>query len=92
MNDFESAVARCHTEFVKAGHSWAQPRAISMTELADAERGPNAWISPPTERPLKEQRLVFLPDAVIQCERDELFGTQAMLRAFRDPLEWRTHC
>lgn len=56
MNDFESAVARCHAEFVKAGHSWAQPQAVSMAELADAERSPNVWISPPTERPLKEQR------------------------------------
>lgn len=63
-----------------------------MAELADAERSPNAWISPPTEKPLEEQRLVFLPDVVIQREHDKLFGTQAMLRAFRDPLERRTHC
>ncbi|QOF77615.1 hypothetical protein [Variovorax sp. 38R] len=27
MNDFESAVARRHAEFVKAGRSWTQPRA-----------------------------------------------------------------
>ena len=65
MNDFESAVAKAHNELVAAGHSWAQPQAVSMAELADAEKLPHEWIRKPMEHPTAHgRRVVVLMPAV----------------------------
>ena len=58
MNDFEEAVAEAHHALVAAGHSWAQPRALSESEKFDAVKLPREWISAPKERPRCEQHLV----------------------------------
>lgn len=50
MNDFESVVAKCHADIVAAGHSWAQPRLVSMADREEAARLPHEWISAPAEK------------------------------------------
>ena len=56
--DFEDAVAEAHNALVRAGHSWAQPRKISISEMHDSEKLPHEWISAPAEKAKSEQRLV----------------------------------
>lgn len=62
MNDFESSVAKAHNALVAAGHSWAQPRGISIAEKIDAGKLPHEWISKPNEPTVGDgRRVVVLP-------------------------------
>ena len=64
MNDFETAVAEAHDALVEAGHTWAQPRKISIAEMIDAEKLPHEWISTNAEKPRSDQRIVIIATAL----------------------------
>ena len=66
MNDFETAVAEAHNALVEAGHTWAQPRKISIAEMIDAEKLPCEWISPPAEKSRSDQRIVIISTALTE--------------------------